>query len=118
MNKYKGKYDKTEYLRYRKNTSIEKVATYVEYGYELDASDLEVIKDEALVSEINDLNERATFLRNTIIDENADFSSYTLSYIIDNADVTEGDLDEYAVVESRKLRLAKKVRALKTEKDV
>ena len=118
LNKYKGKYDKTEYLRYRKNTSIEKVATYVEYGYELDTSDLEVIKDEAVVSEINELNERATFLRNMVVEENADFSSYSLSYIIENANVTEADLDEYAVVESRKLRLAKKVRTLKTEKDV
>ena len=112
LNKYKGKYDKTAYLTYIKNTNIESVASDLEY--DIDARNLECIKqDEDLTTDIVALTERKTNLRNKLIASFPKYSSYTLSYILDNVDASDADFDEFAVIESRKTRLANRVRNLK-----
>jgi len=113
LNKYRGKYDKTEYLEYMKNERIEKVASRIDWGYVPD--NLDIIKDSNLIIEINEFIICRDAHRETLLEITPKFSSYTTSYIIENTEnISDDILDEYAIIESRKNRLVKKIRELKT----
>lgn len=111
LNKYKGKFDKKAYLTFRKNANIEHVANRLEWGYVPER--ISVIKDEDLVAKIEVYVERKDAFREALVAKNPKLSSYVLSYIIENSEPSEDDLDEFAVLESRKVRLTKAVRDLK-----
>jgi len=114
LDKYKGKYDKTAYLEFRRNMRIEHVASRIEYGYAPENTD--VIKDEALVQEIEAFITRRDAFREKLVSQNPKFESYTTSYIIENGgNFSEDDLDESAIIESRKDRLVKKILDQKTK---